>query len=472
MAKHGVFTKEQATSTASPVGVETAIPFVIGASPIHAASEAASVGVPVLCRSMEEAAEKLGYSEDWDKYNLCEVMHSHFVLYGMQPVIFVNLLDPSTMAQSAAAADLAVSEHKVLIAGAIKDENLVIKSAGGADAYTEDDDYMLYYDGDSLCIELLPDGAAYSAEQINVACKKVTPESVTAEIVAAGMESIDLCVTQLGIVPDLICAPGYSHDAAVGAVMATKAEGINGMFPAKALIDISTDADNGGANVYSAVPDVKAAAGLMTKEILPCWPLLGYKGKTYHMSTQLAAVIAAVDSEYGAPNASPSNHALMCDSLLAEDGGEILLTLAQANELNENGVVTALNFMGGFVAWGNYTACYPENNDIKDKFIPVSRMFGWVASTLIHTTWSKLDRPMTRLFVDNIQNTVNVWLNGLTGAGIIHGGRVEAKETENPVSDLQAGIVRYHIYMAPPTPAQEIDYALEFDISYLEAAFK
>ena len=31
--------------------------------------------------------------------------------------------------------------------------------------------------------------------------------------------------------------------------------------------------------------------------------------------------------------------------------------------------------MNGYVAWGNYSACYPSNTDIKDYFIPISRMF-------------------------------------------------------------------------------------------------
>ena len=36
---------------------------------------------------------------------------------------------------------------------------------------------------------------------------------------------------------------------------------------------------------------------------------------------------------------------------------------------------------------------------------------------------------------------------------------------------MMNGIIRFHIYIAPPGPAQEIDFTLEYDVSYLQAAF-
>ena len=41
------------------------------------------------------------------------------------------------------------------------------------------------------------------------------------------------------------------------------------------------------------------------------------------------------------------------------DGTEIILTLAEANLLNTAGIVTGLNFSGGWMAWGNYTGAVP-----------------------------------------------------------------------------------------------------------------
>jgi len=470
MAKHGVYVGEQDTAVSTPVQVETGIPFVIGLSPIQSAENPATVGVPKLITSFAEFVDAFGYSDDWDTYNLCEFAYSHFKLFGMQPAIFVNLLDPATMKSAVAAADKDVVAKKVeLTTTAIDSAALVVKVAGGTgSAYVKDTDYSVYYNADGkLTVELLPDSTHYSETSLNIAYDVVTPASVNAAAVATGMEKIELCMTLLGVIPDLIVAPGFSQSSTVAAVMATKAAGINGMFKAKALIDI----DASTVTVYSNVVSNKNTNNFTDVNEIVCWPMLKLGDKKFHFSTQLAGLIAQVDASSGAPYVSPSNNGLKCDALIVASGSEVVMTLDQANTLNAGGVVTGLNFMGGFVAWGNYTACYPTNTDVKDYFIPVSRMFDWVGNTLIQTFWSSLDVPMTRRMVDSIVDSANIWLNGLTGSGYILGGRAEMLESENPTSNLMAGIVKFHVYITPPSPAQEIDFTLEYDASYLEEAF-
>ena len=464
---HGVSVTERSTSVSAPVVAATGIPFVVGVAPVHTADNPATAGVPVLCTSWDEAVSKLGYSEEWDKFTLCEFMYSHFVLYGMQPVIFLNLLDLTTMKAPVAAKDYDVVDHKVnLGALAMNNDALVVKANDAA--LTIDTDYKAYYSNGELIVELLSSGTSYAAAKLNIAHEAVAPANVTTSAVAVAMEKVELCMTLLGETPDMICAPGFSHDAAVAAVMASKAAAINGMFKAKALIDIPTG--EGGATVYSDVLSVKNARAMTDKDQLPCWPMVGFSGKKYHMSTHLAGVMASVDTENGDPRESPSNKAMKIDSLITEDDSEVLLTLAQANILNGNGIITALNFMGGFKAWGNYTACYPTNTDVKDYFISVSRVFDWVGNTLIRTFWSYLDKPMTRRLIDSILDTANIWMNGLAGSGCILGGRVEMIESENTQADLMAGIIKLHVYITPPSPLQELDFTLEYDVSYVQEA--
>ena len=205
------------------------------------------------------------------------------------------------------------------------------------------------------------------------------------------------------------------------------------------------------------------------------------KAEFYVIANQMTAVdeetaralMAQIDAgNGGCPYESPSNKGLQCDGLCLEDGTEVNLTLAQANYLNGIGVDTALNFMSGWVAWGNYTACYPSNTDVKDYFIPVSRMFGWVGNSLVKTFWSKLDKPMTRRLIDTVLDSANIWLNGLVGMGYLLGARVEMLENENPLTNLMAGIIKLHVYMTPPSPAQEIDFVLEYDASYVTSALQ
>lgn len=473
MANHGVYVSEQSTSFSTPAVANSGIPFVVGAAPVQSAEFPAAAGIPVLCKSWDDAVEKLGYSDDWESYPLCEFMYSHFQLFGCQPVIMCNLLDPANMKQSVEAADVSVEGHKAkLPIAAIDDETLVIKAAGGSgDPYVKDIDYSTYYDGECLVIEVLEDGKAYDAEQVNVAYNKVKPDAVDDTAVATGMESIEQCLTTLGVVPDLICAPGHSQASTVAAVMVIKAQGINGIFRAKALIDIDSSSD--GATDYNAAATQKETGYIVDPDELVCWPMLKRENHKFHMSTQLAGLMALVDSGNGdCPYESPSNKKLQCDAMILEDGTEVNLTLAQANILNSNGIITALNFMDGWVAWGNYTACYPASTDVKDYFIPVSRMFDWVGNSLIQTFWSKLDKPMNRRLLDTIMDAANIWLNGLVGAGYLLGARAEMVDGENPLENLMAGIVKIHIYMTPPSPAQEIDFVLEYDASYVTSALQ
>ena len=470
---HGVYVSQQATSVSTPVVAESGVPFVVGLAPVQAADKPAAPGTPVLCTSWSEAVEKLGYSDDWATYTLCEFMYSHFKLFACQPVIFCNVLDIATAKEASAATDIAVTEHKVkLPIAAINDSTLVIKPAGGTgSAYVSGTDYNAYYSGEHLVVELLSTGSAYDAEQVNIAYNKVKASTVTASDIASAMENVELCLTLLGIVPDLLCAPGYSQQSTVAAAMTAKAGNINGLFRAKALIDIDCGAS--GARAYSEVLTKKNAANIADEDEIAFWPMVKLGDYKFHLSTQMAGLMAQIDTgNGGCPYESPSNKGLQCDGLCLEDGTEVNLTLAQANYLNGIGVDTALNFMSGWVAWGNYTACYPSNTDVKDYFIPVSRMFGWVGNSLVKTFWSKLDKPMTRRLIDTVLDSANIWLNGLVGMGYLLGARVEMLENENPLTNLMAGIIKLHVYMTPPSPAQEIDFVLEYDASYVTSALQ
>ena len=154
---HGVYVSEQATSVSTPVVAASGVPFVVGVAPVQSAANAAKAGIPVLCTSWAEAVEKLGYSDDWKSYGLCEFMYSHFKLFGCQPVIFCNVLDIASMKEEVVSADIAVSNHKVkLPIAAINDATLVVKGEGGAgDALNAGTDYTAYYDGEFLIVEAI-----------------------------------------------------------------------------------------------------------------------------------------------------------------------------------------------------------------------------------------------------------------------------------------------------------------------------
>ena len=205
---------------------------------------------------------------------------------------------------------------------------------------------------------------------------------------------------------------------------------------------------------------------------LICFPRIALGDRHFNYATQLAGSISATDNNNdlggGTPCESASNKSLQADRMVLADGSEVILDLQQANYLNDNGVITALNFYAGFVSWGNYTACFPSSTDPADYFYCISRMFKWVAKSTILSYWSYIDRRMIRRLLDAILQGVNDWLNGLTAEEKILGGRVELREDENTNTALMAGKAKFHIYLTPPSPLQQLEFVLEYDLSYLE----
>lgn len=482
MAKLGVHVYEKATSVQTPKVATVGIPFVVGTAPVQSAAKPAKSNVPVLVTSWDEAVEKLGFSYDWESYTLCEFMYSHLQLFGAQPVIFCNINDPASMKREEAAADYTVADHRVAVSvDAIADTIKVSVAEGAGEAATtraleRDTDYSILYDRDDtdtyVCIvELLEDGSAYDAETVSVAYSAADPKTATVADVVDGVAQVDACLTAVGLVPDLIAAPGWSHNTVVAAVMANKAAAINGLFKGKAVIDADSGED--GVTEYSQLSGYKNKNNFVDVDQIICWPMVQLGDYRFHLSTQLCGLMATVDAgNRGIPYESPSNKNLKMDACVLADGTPVNLTWNQVDLIAGSwGVVTAVNFLdSGWVAKGNYTACYPGNTDVKDQFIPVSRMFDFIGNTLIRTFWSKLDKPMTPALRDSILQTCNIWLGGLTGGGYLYGARAEMLAEENPLTSLLDGIITLHIYNAPPVPAQEIDFILEYDVSYMETA--
>ena len=468
---HGVSTQQAETTVTTPVTANSGVAFIVGAAPVHTVGGKANE--PVMCLNYGEAVSALGYSDDWQKYPLCEAVYSQFKLYNMSPVVFVNVLDPAKHKTTVAAAEYSISDKKILLPlEALKDTVVVTGE------YTAGTDYELFYEGENLILEVLDGGAIPEAtEKLSVAFDAVDPSKITkADIIggfdtetkkSSGFELIDSVFPKYGIVVDLLLAPGWSHDPEVAAVMSAKAAAINGVFEGKALIDVDTTT----VKHYADVPAWKKANSINAKTQLLFFPLVKLGDRVFHLSVQAAGRIGQTDADNGGtPAESPSNKTLQIGSSVLADGTEILLDIQQANYLNSNGIVTALNFVGGYVLWGNQTACYPADSDVKNYFIPVSRMFGWVANTLILTYWSKVDKKMSRRLIDSIVDSVNIWLNGLVAEEQLLGGRVEFKDEENTTAALMAGKAVFHIYMTPPSPAQELDFVLEYDAEYVSAA--
>lgn len=468
---HGINVSKQATSVSTPTVVASGVHFAVGAAPVQMVG--GKVNEVVMLNTYEEAVSLLGYSDDWAKYGLCMEMYSAFVLYQVAPVFLVNVLDPTkhrTEEQSGAATP---ADNQVLLPLEVIADTVKVTGK------TKDEDFTVFYTDTNCVVEFLED----TTEEVNLSYKSVDPSQITkADIIGGysvashkttGMELIDSVFPKYTVVPDLIVCPNWSHDPEVATVMAAKCENINGVFGADAIVDLSA-ADEGGATYYTEVPALKKKNNISGVNQLACWPKVKLGDRVFDYSVQLAGSISKTDNDDslggGTPCESASNKTLQADSMVLDNGEEVTLDVQKANYLNDNGIITALNFYNGFVSWGNYTAAFPASTDPVDYFYCFSRMFKWVARTVVLSYWNYIDRRMVRRVLDAILQGVNNWLNSLTAEEKILGGRVEMLESENSTTALMAGRVKFHIYLTPPSPLQQMDWVEEYDISYLTAA--
>lgn len=483
---HGVKVSEVPTSLLPPVQSSAGIPVIVGTAPVNM-TDASNVNKPVLCYSYAEAVAAFGYVPAKEttgglkkfEYSISEFIQSQFGLFGVAPVIIINVLDPKTHKVSAATTSVTLDAKT---GAATIDETGILPDSVSLDSYTKDTDYVVAFDDEGKLVITSVKGTdgAFKCETgkaLTFTAEKVDPTKVTAEDVIggvdtdgnkSGLELVSECFPRFRLVPGLIIAPGYSSNAGVAATMAAKCPNINEVFKAKCIVDVPTDT----VKNYSGVAEWKNANNITDASQIVCWPGVALDGTFYHMSTQLAGLIGKTDSENDdVPYVSPSNNNFQMTASVLADGTEIYLGQENAAYLNSQGVVTALNFIGGWKCWGNRTACYPGNTDVKDSFIAVSRMFSWIGNTLVQTFWSKVDAPLNRRQIDTIVDSANVWLNGLAARQYILGGRVEFLDTENPTTDLMDGIARFHVYVTPPSPNREIDFILEYDPDYIETLF-
>lgn len=473
MLQHGINTYIENTSGVAVASGAVGIPFFIGAWPCHAGK--GFVGKPQLVNSFAEAKELGGYSDEWrttdgkPQWSLCQAAYAHFVLAGMSPAIFYNVFDPTTHKKNVSEKDFSVSDHAVKLSiNAILDDGLTVKT-GESSVLAKGTDFEALYTDNALVIELLESGSAYSADTLSISYNEADLSTITAETIESAVEKIEECRAVVGIVPDLICAPGWSSVPAVAAVMAAKAPSVNGLYRAKAVVDLDTSAS--GAADYSSVYAFKNSNGYTSEDMIVCWPMVKNEDKLFDLSVIVCGAIANVDSGNGdCPYESPSNKSIPITAAVVAGGKEVTITAPNADVLSvTDGVVTVLND-GGWVLWGNNTGCAPKEKDIAKIYICTSRVLDWICNKFVDTYRAQIDKPLTPILRDAVINSFNAWLNGLTAEGKLYGGDVVYDPEYNSTGDLVGGKIRLDVTTASPVPMQRIDVHVSYSVELLETA--
>lgn len=479
--KHGVYVSEQDTSLTAPVSGTAGLQVIVGTAPINLADDPnAAVNTPILVNSFAEAKAAVGYSDDFDSFTLCQSIDASFRVFATAPVVLINVLDPAKHKKDITESTITVNAKQAVLAetGVLLSTLTVKDGTTSTEAYVNGTDYVATFDDyGHVVITMLATGTGAAATSLKVTAKAIDPSAVTAvDIVGGvnasgvetGLEIIRQIYPKLGVTAGIILAPGWSQNATVSAAIQGKTTGINGCFSASCVVDV--DSSSGGATKYSDVKTAKEAQGLTSPHCYAVWPKFKVGSKTYWASAIAGALISSTDASNGdVPSLSPSNKAMAVTATVLADGSSVLLDQEQANAVNAVGVATALN-MNGFRLWGNNSAAYPATSDPKDRWFCVRRFFDWRANSLILTYFGKVDSPANYRLIENIVDSENLVGNGYVNRGFCAGYRVAFNEEENPTTAIRGGTILFHIYMAPYTPAEDIEFLLEFDPTALETA--
>lgn len=302
---------------------------------------------------------------------------------------------------------------------------------------------------------------------VNVATTDEDTEVTKADIITAIDTKLREIRPRFNMTPGLILAPGWSEDAEVAAKLQSACENIEGVYTCECIVDIDTEK----AKTYQDVKTAKETQGLTSVHCIAGWPHIKVGETKYHASSVIGALLAYTDAKNGdIPCLSPSNKLVSgITSLCLADNSEVILTQEQANLVNSFGVVTFLN-MNGFRCWGNNTVAYPANTDPKDRWIMVRRFFTWRRNSLILTYFQKVDNPANYQLIESIVDSENINGNSFVARQICAGYQVSFLKAENPITKILDGTITFHIHLSPFTPAEDIEFILEFDPRQIETA--
>lgn len=464
--KHGTY-GEFAASIGRTVSNVGTVAVYVGAAPVNLVrgyADADVVNSPLLLTSWANVKRLMGYSAAWDKFSLCEAFKLHFNSEeNVGPIVVINVLDP---AAHKAAADTTEQLSFVNGRATIASDTIILDTLVLADK-VEGVDFSVSYDHDKGQVLIDSIGDAPITGTVDATYSTVDPTAIDAEDIIGGATEagvysgfgcVSLVYQTLNLVPNLLVAPGWSHDKAVYAAMVKAATKINGHWDAVAIADIPlVDAAGETVDTIAKAIKWKTDNGYNGERVKACWPkVIDADGAIYHLSTLWAWRQMLVDATHDSiPMESASNKAIpAARQYFGATSTNRGFDQQTANALNEKGITTAVFFGGIWVLWGPHTAAFDhyavsDNRSIFDNSI---RMMMHITNDFQREWALSIDGPMTRALKDTIMNREQEKADALVAMGALIGEPViKFDEDENSIDELIQGNFVWS-FEGTPTP--------------------
>lgn len=449
---HGAYGQIQAVGTKVATKSQNAIVYV-GTAPVHTiAGGVANVNRPILVTNIAEARKYFGYSDEWDKYTLCEAMHAHLESKAVGPLVLINVLDPAVHKDADdKKVNLTPENGRITIA----DAGDIILDSVTVTGKTKDTDYTVQYDFKKKLLTIAEiSSGGLGTEALAITYKKVDATAVDADDVigesdGAGMNTglfaIKNVYQETGFIPSFLLAPGFSSMPDVHSAMIQNSQKVNGHWDVYVMADIPI-VDSGSSKVTLANASTwKNANGYNKSNETVYFPLVkGTDGNIYHLSVLAAAnfqeLLVAQD---GIPYKTASNTecAIISNLYMGEDNtGRVFDDYLINNQLNKNGIASAAYVGGRWAIWGCHSADYSQENGDQINVSETNRMMLYhISNDFQHRRTRNVDKPLTANDIKTIVAEEQTRLDALVKIGALTYGTVYLNAEPDARSDIMNG---------------------------------
>ena len=449
---HGAYGQIQAIGTKVAIEGQNAIVYV-GTAPVHTVEGGAgNVNRPILVTNIAEARKYFGYSEEWDKYTLCEAMHAHFELKGVGPLVLINVLDPATH-KSAEAGSVSLTPENGRVS--IVNAGEIILDTIAIEGKTKGTDYVAQYDFKKKIITIAEiTSGALGKEALTISYNSIDASAVdTDDVIGAsdgagmntGIFAVKNVYQETGFVPSFLLAPGFSSDPDVHNAMIQNSQKVNSHWDVYVMADIPIVNADGEAITLATAGIWKNANGYNKANETVYFPLaMGTDGKVYHLSVLAAANFQELLVEQdGIPYKTASNTECSIIRNLylgADSANRVFDDYLINNQLNRNGIASAAYVGGRWAIWGCHSADYTAENGDQINVSETNRMMlYYISNDFQHRRTIDVDKPLTSNDIKTIVSEEQTRLDALVKTGALVFGEVYLNAEADARSDIMNG---------------------------------
>ena len=464
--KHGVYGENGSASNVVDT-TQVTTPVYVGTLPIHRLNKNklstvkhfmnADVAM-FLLTSVKDVKNLNFISDDWEAYSLCEAIDAHFMHEkAIAPIILIASAKEGTTETKTA--DVALTKSGTTYIGYLDDARATIENMAlsVASVTFEEGEVTYGYDGDRIKIVIKKEN--FNANSVSVSYSQIATEKMDIPAFKNCLDIIGRTESVTGRIPNILNAPQYSndpkyHDLMVQAVIDKFDGKWNGVVP----VDIG---EVDGIESAIAWKKTNSYSSVLEK---PCYPILGYKGKKYHMSTVWTVSAMSLDMESdNVPYQSASNKPVFADAICSnKDGSAMYISEEEANTLNANGITTAITTKGQIRLWGSHMGNYDFSNlaniPVEERFDVAVRMSAYIRNYLQYNYLDEIDESINRKDIDSIINSVQMWLDSLVNESKLLYATVEFDDD----SDIANGDIAFNIAVTYPCIAKSITFKVKY----------